>query len=90
MDSFLKCGLNILDGSDEKPQMMKREPKFVRKQTFGAVHKTHDRTHGIGMKSQQKSAPPASMTASGRKNCMIPSRPDTGLARSSFSIMHVL
>jgi hypothetical protein len=34
IDSFMKRGLNVHDRSDEKPQTMKREPKFVR---FGAV-----------------------------------------------------
>jgi hypothetical protein len=34
----MKRDLNMIyDGSDEKPQTMKREPKFIRKQTFGAV-----------------------------------------------------
>jgi hypothetical protein len=31
----MKSGLNIHDG--ENPQTMKREPKCIRKQTFGAV-----------------------------------------------------
>jgi hypothetical protein len=35
IDSFMKRGLNIHSG--EEQQTMKREPKFVRKQTFGAV-----------------------------------------------------
>jgi hypothetical protein len=51
----MKRGLNIHDVSEEKPQSMKREPKFVRKQTFWAVQDGMTDRPVHDMKSQQKS-----------------------------------
>jgi hypothetical protein len=60
MDSFMKHCLNIHDFnihdvSKEKPQTMKRGPKFVRKQTFGVVQDGMTDRPVHDMKSQQRS-----------------------------------